>query len=370
MQKKGAMIEGVEVHLDGYDPHLENDLLKDIRELIEASKIRVALKVNFEMTLLYWSIGERIQREILGEERAAYGKRIMASLSERLTQEYGRGFSITNLFHMVKIAEVFRDREILYSLSKKLSWTHFRVLIHMDDPLKREFYIQMCCAERWSVRTLHSKINGMMFERTAISKKPEKVIRHDLKELREEDRMSPDLVFRDPYFLDFLGLSEGYSERDLENAIIREIERFLLEIGTDFSFLARQKRITVDNNDYYMDLLFYHRRLRRLVVIDLKLRNFKAADKGQMELYLRWLDKYEKREGEESPIGLILCAGKSEEHVKLLQLEKTGIRVAEYLMELPPRELFQEKLLNAIKLAREMYSESTKGRTLNKKEIE
>ena len=182
------------------------------------------------------------------------------------------------------------------------------------------------------------------------------MIQQELATLREEDRMTPDLVFRDPYFLDFLGLTDPYSERDLEAAILRELERFLLELGTDFSFVARQKRITIDNEDYYLDLLFYHRSMRRLVAIELKLGKFQAADKGQMELYLRWLDKYERREGEESPLGLILCAEKTAEHVELLRLETSGIRVAEYLTELPPRHLLEAKLHEAIRLAREQIA--------------
>jgi hypothetical protein len=160
------------------------------------------------------------------------------------------------------------------------------------------------------------------------------------------------LVFRDPYFLDFLGLKDTYSEKDIEAAILRELENFILELGAGFTFVARQKRITVDNEDYHIDLLFYHRKLRRLVVIDLKLGKFQASDKGQMELYLRWLEKYEQQPGEESPVGLILCAGKSEEHVELLQLSKSGIRVAAYLTELPPRKLLQKKLHEAVVLAK------------------
>ncbi len=174
--------------------------------------------------------------------------------------------------------------------------------------------------------------------------------------MRDEDRMSPDLTFRDPYLLDFLGLADTYSERDLEASILRELERFLLELGTDFTFVARQKRITIDSEDYYLDLLFYHRGMRRLVVIELKLGKFQAADKGQMELYLRWLDKYERREGEENPLGLILCAEKSAEHVELLQLENSGIRVAEYMTDLPTRAVLEARLHEAVRMAREQIA--------------
>src|SRR5208337_110353 len=320
------------------NPESSAALLGDIRSLIESTRIRVAVGINAEMVLLYWDIGERTRKEILGEDRAAYGKQVVDLLSDQLSVQYGRGFARTNLFNMIRFAEVFPDRSIVHSLSGQLSWTHFRNLIYIEDPLAREFYIEMCRLERWSVRVLQEKIRGMLFERTALSKKPEELARKELETLRDDDIMTPDLVFRSPYLLDFLGLSDTYSEKDLENSILRELERFMLELGTDFSFVARQKRITVDHEDYYIDLLFYHRKLRRLVVIDLKLGKFRAADKGQMELYLRWLDRYDRQPGEEQPLGLILCAGSSSEHIELLELEASGIRVAEYLTGLPPRK--------------------------------
>ena len=328
-------------------------LLGDLRSLIESTRIRVAVGVNAEMVMLYWDIGERIRIEILSDERAAYGKQVVNNLSDHLVTQYGPGFARTNLFNMIRFAEVFPDRSIVHSLSGQLSWTHFRNIIYIEDPLAREFYTEMCRLERWSVRTLQAKIQGMLFERTALSKKPEELARKELAALRDEDRMTPDLVFKSPYFLEFLGLSDTFSEKDLEDSILRELERFILELGTDFSFVARQKRISVDAEDYYIDLLFYHRKLRRLVAIDLKLGKFKAADKGQMELYLRWLDAHDRQPGEESPIGLILCAGSSVEHVELLELEASSIRVAEYLTELPPRKLLEQKLKAAVAIARE-----------------
>lgn len=302
--------------------------------------------------LLYWRIGQRIKRELIGEGRAAYGGQIVYALSRQLTAEYGEGFSRANLFHMIRFAEVFPDGQIVHALSAQLSWTHVRQLAYLDDPLKRDFYVEMCRLERWSTRTLKDKIDGMLFERTALSRKPEQLIRQELDVLRETDRLTPDLVFRDPYFLDFLGLKDTYSEKDLEAAILRELESFILELGTGFSFVARQKRITVDNEDYYIDLLFYHRGMRRLVAIELKLGRFEAAFKGQMELYLRWLEKYDRQAGEERPMGLVLCAGKNAEHIELLQVEGSGIRVAEYLTGLPPRDLLERKLRSAIQLAR------------------
>jgi predicted nuclease of restriction endonuclease-like (RecB) superfamily len=327
-------------------------LLADVRSLIDDARLRTARVVNSAMVVTYWSIGERIRREVLGDDRAEYGKQVVDRLATQLTAEYGQGFTRTALFRMMQFAEAFPSGAIVATLSRQLSWSHVVELLTLTDPLRREFYTQMCATERWSVRTLRQKIDGMLFERTAISRQPEELAVRELEALRDEDRMSAELVFRDEYVLDFLGLKGGYDERDLEEAILREMERFIAELGSDFAFVARQKRMTVDGVDYRLDLLFFHRRLRRLIAIDLKLGRFRAAYKGQMELYLRWLEKHEQRAGEDAPLGLILCAGKSEEHVELLQLERSGIRVAEYLTELPPMALLEAKLHAALASAR------------------
>ena len=321
--------------------------------MISEARERIGQVVNSGMVVLYWNIGRRIRRDILGEKKAEYGKQIFYTLSRKLAAEFGPGYSQANLFHMARFAEVFPDEEIVHTLCRKLAWSHFRQLIYLKEPLQREFYAEMCRLERWSTRALGEKIQGMLYERTAISRKPAELAKQELARLRKEDRMTPDLVFRDPYVLDFLGLKDTFSERDIETAILRELQRFLVELGTDFAFIARQKRITIANDDHYIDLLFFHRRLRRLVVIDLKLGKFQAADKGQMELYLRWLAKHEQQPHEEAPLGLILCAEKSAEYVELLELEKTSIRVAEYLTELPPQKLLQRKLHDAVRLAGE-----------------
>lgn len=299
--------------------------------------------------MMYWHIGDRINRELLGGERAAYGKQIVARLSRELIQQYGgREFSEKNLNRMRLFATRFPNLEIWTPVVSKLSWSHFLQVMPIEDDLARNFYLTMAADQRWSKRTLKAKIDGMLYERTAIAKQPEEVVLHDLAELRDERKLSPDLVFQDPYFLDFLGLYDNYSEKDLESAIVADLEHFLTEFGNDFAFMARQKRITVDNEDYYIDLLFYHRRLRCLVAIDLKLGKFQAAYKGQMELYLRWLEKYDMVEGENKPIGLILCAGKNEEHVELMHLRDSNIRVADYLTKLPDRKLIEQKLQQAI----------------------
>lgn len=328
-------------------------LLRDVRQLIEQARSSVATAVNAGLTMLYWHVGKRIGEEILRGSRAGYGDEIVSTLSRQLVSEYGAGFSEKNLRHMIRFAEVFGDERIVSALWRQLSWSHFKQLVYMKDALKRDFYAEMCRVERWSVRALGERIDAMLYERTALSKRPDKLIRRELNVLRKDDRLTPDLVFRDPYFLDFLGLRDRYLEKDLEDAILRELEQFILELGTGFTFIARQKRIQVDGDDYYIDLLFYHRRLGRLIAIDLKLGDFKPADKGQMELYLRWLDKHERQPKEAAPIGLILCAGKKHETVELLELESSGIRVAEYLTELPPRKTLESRLHKAIAYARQ-----------------
>jgi predicted nuclease of restriction endonuclease-like (RecB) superfamily len=331
----------------------QNNLFADIKTLIEQSKQQIAVAVNSTITMLYWQIGSRIKTDILQNKRAEYGQEIIKQLAIKLTEQYGKGWSEKHLRHCLHIAETFPDIQIVSTLCRQFSWSHLRLLTYIDDELKREFYIEMCKLERWSVRVLEERINSMLYERTAISKKPEETIKHDLKLLKNEQKLTPDLVFRDPYFLDFLGLRDKYSEKDLETAIIVELQNFVIEMGSDFAFMDRQKRISIDNEDYYLDLLFYHRRLKCLVAIELKLGKFQAAYKGQMELYLRWLDKNMKLDDENTPIGLILCAGKSDEHIELLQLENSHIKVADYLTQLPEKKLLEQKLRTAIEIVKQ-----------------
>jgi predicted nuclease of restriction endonuclease-like (RecB) superfamily len=333
-------------------PEAPVSLLTDLQSLIRNARQQVAQAVNSALVLVYWQVGHRIRTEVLGSKRAGYGEEILPTLSAKLVPEFGEGFSTRNLARMIRFAEVFPDRVIVSTLSRQLGWSHFVEIVPLKEPLQRDFYAEMCRVERWSVRVLREKIQGMMFERTALSRKPGDLAKQELAGLREGDRLSPDLVFRDPYLLDFLGLKDTYSEAELEAAILREIERFMLELGAGFCFVARQKRITIDADDYHLDLLFYHRKLRRLVALDLKLGKLQAGDKGQMELYLRWLEKYETEPGEEPPLGLILCADKGDEQVELLQLDKSGIRVATYLTDLPPRPLLEQRLHEAVRAAK------------------
>ncbi len=337
--------------LDLPDEKVIASLASELEALIHASKQQVVSAANAALTTLYWQLGNRILA-ILDGRRAEYGARVVSELGQRLSARHGRGFDEKSLRHMLRFAQAFPDAAIVSTLRRHLSWSHFKQLVYLADPVKRDFYAEMCRIEGWSTRQLAQKVEGMLYERTALSKKPEKLVRQELAALREKGDLTPALVLQDPYMLDFLGLADTYSEKDLESAILREIERFLLELGAGFAFVERQKRIVLDGDDFYIDLLFFHRRMRRLVVIELKIDDFKPAYSGQMELYLRWLDRHERQPSEEAPIGIILCAGKKRETVQYLDLDARGIHVAEYVTELPSREVLQDRLHRAIETAR------------------
>lgn len=327
-------------------------LLDDARRLIGEARRQASAAVNASLTLLYWRLGDRIRREVLGDQRAGYGEEIVATLSRQLETEFGRGYSEKSLRRMLQFAEAFPEQEIVVTLSRQLSWSHFSTLLPLRQPFQREFYAEMSRTEGWSVRVLRERIDSMLYERTALSRKPESLIQHELELLRNKGEVTPALVLKDPYVLDFLELSDRYIEKDLEDAILREMESFLLELGAGFSFVARQKRIQLDGDDFYIDLLLYNRKLRRLVALELKQGDFKPEFKGQMELYLRWLAKFEREDSEELPLGIILCAGKNTEQIELLELDAAGIHVAEYLTILPPREALQRRMQEAIATAR------------------
>jgi predicted nuclease of restriction endonuclease-like (RecB) superfamily len=331
---------------------LDSGVLSDLRQLIEQARRFAVTTVNASLTLMYWRIGQRLRTEVLSGQRAGYGEEIVVTLSRQLVADYGRGFEEKNLRRMLQFAELFASEEIVVTLSRQLSWSHFLVLLPVKDPLARDFYAQMCGVERWSVRALREQVDSMLFERTALSRQAAGLIEQDLAGLRSAGDVSPAMLLKDPYVLDFLGLDDRYLEKDLEDAILRELEHFLLELGAGFSFVARQRRIQLDSDDFYIDLLFYNRKLRRLVAVELKLGEFRAEYKGQMELYLRWLARHDQEPGDLPPLGIILCTGKKREQIELLELDKSGIHVAEYLTVLPPREVFEQKIHEAMAQAR------------------
>lgn len=325
------------------------DLHAELRALIAASRQRLAGAVNAELTRLYWTVGQRLAADVLDGERARYGSQAVDQLGRQLAQEFGRGFEARNLRRMAKFAQAFPDAAIVSTLSTQLSWSHFVAIVALKAPEARTYYAQRAAQDGWSVRELGQQIERKAYERTAIASAQAPA----LHTATEAGSATPTQVFKDPYFLDFLGLRQGHDEADLEAAILLQLEAFILELGRGFAFVERQKRMVIDGEDFYLDLLFFHRRLRRLVAIELKLGRFKAAHKGQMELYLKWLDKYERQADEAAPIGLILCAEASREQVELLQADEDGITVAEYWTELPPKAELEAQLHAALVEARE-----------------
>ena len=331
-------------------------LMQDLRQIVDQARIHVAATANYELTMMYWHIGERINLEVLDNQRAEYGKQIVATVARQLQDEYGKkGFDEKSIRRMMQFANLFPDEQIVAPLARQLSWSHFQIVMPIKDDLQREFYMTMAASQNWSKRMLQKEIDGMLYERTAISGKPDVFIKKELSTLRKENVMSPDLVFKSPYFLEFTGLKGMYSEKSLEDCLVAHLEQFIIELGNGFSFVARQKRIIIDGEDFYLDLLFYHRRLHRLIAIDLKKGRFKAQYKGQMELYLRWLEENEMEPGEESPLGLLLCTEGSEEQIELLQLDKAGIKVAQYLTELPPRNVLMHQIQKSLEVAKARF---------------
>jgi predicted nuclease of restriction endonuclease-like (RecB) superfamily len=331
------------------------ELYSDVCQIIEGTRSRLASTVNAEVCLLHWHIGKRIKEDVLYNKRAEYGKEIVKHLAHKLTERFGKGWSDRKLLHCIRAAYIFTEDEIVYAVRTQLSWTHLRSIMFIEDELKRRFYLEMARIEHWDTRTLDQKIDAMLYERTALSRKPEEFIKMELKQMQSTNSLTPDAVFRSSYFLDTLGLVDTYSEKDLEDAILLNLQFFIKEMGNDFAFLDRQKRITVDAVDYRIDLLFFHRGLKRLVAIDLKLGKFKPENEGQMLLYLRYLNKNERKEGEESPIGLILCSEGNTEHIEYLMLEDSNIKVAQYFTQLPDKKTLSEKLHKAIAVARENH---------------
>ena len=331
----------------------ENKLYNDVSHLIEITQQKTIREVSRTGVMLYWHIGHRINHDILNSARAEYGAQIIKNLSGKLQKKHGIGFGLRVIHRCSQFERFFPDEKIILSLNTHLKWTHFVALLNIDNKLKREFYAEMCRIERWSTRELAKKIEDMLFERTAIAKRPEEIIEKEIVKLRETSTLNPDLIIQDPYIFTYLGSHEIEDEKTLEDAILNDIEEFLLNLGNGFTFQERQKVIEIDGDFFKIDLLMFHRRLRCMVAIELKKGKFKPADKGQIELYLRWLEKHEMQPGENSPIGIVLCSEKSDERVELLQLGKSGIRVSQFITELPPKDVFERRLHEAIERARE-----------------
>lgn len=336
----------------------EDVLFSDVCGIIESSKLRIANYVNTEICMTYWQVGTRIKEDVLFNKRAEYGKQVLQNLSRRLNVRYGKGWGFRTLQHCVRAAYTFSEDEIVHATKRQLFWSHLRSIMSIKDDLARQFYIEMTALEHWDTRTLDEKIDKQFYETTALSRRPEDVIRKELAELKDTQVVHPDMVFRSSYFLDMLGLPDTFSESDLEQKVVDQVEEFMHEMGSDFSLIARQKRITVDAVDYKMDLVFFHRSLRRTIVVDLKLGKFKPAYEGQMLLYLRYINTHERHLWEEAPIGLILCSEGNTEHIEYLMLdENSPIKVAQYYTQLPDKKWLAAKLQRAIAIAREYQEE-------------
>lgn len=326
-----------------------NNLYASIKQLVDRSRTSVAVSVNSALCLLNYSIGKHITQVIGYKTYDKYGKSILATLSQRLTSEFGRGYTYSALTRMIKIANTF-DYEMFATLSQTLSWSHFIELAAIEDTTKRLYYQQMTAHNHWSLRELRRRQDAMDYERSLIAAKTEDDIVSALSKPNPTE--NPEVMLKSSYVVDFLGLNGYYSEKDLETAIISQLEKFILELGNGFAFLERQKRISIDGIDYYVDLLFYQRKLNRLIAIDLKLGKFRAEYKGQMELYLKYLQRYERQPHENDPIGLLLCSEGNTDHIELMMLGEDNIKVAKYLTELPEKKWFLDKLSRSIEIAR------------------
>ena len=319
-----------------------NSLYKDLSLLIEKSKHKAISQAKSAVNLLFWQIGKRINDEILNNKRAEYGAQVISKLAEKLSAEYGRSFELRNLRRMMQFADEFPDKKIVSTLSTQLTWSHIVELLPLKSIEAKLFYANETIVQVLGVRELRKSIDVKTFERTKIANT----------QISKKSKI-PLNTFKDPYMLDFLGLQNAYLERDIEEAILRDLESFILELGKNFAFVERQKRMIIDGDDFYLDLLFYHRKLKRLVAIELKIGKFQAKYQGQMKLYLKWLNRYERQSDENEPIGLILCAGDSREQIELLEMDKDGIMVAEYWTELMPKKKLEEKIHTLLLEARE-----------------
>ena len=320
----------------------ETALFERVSAIIENRKHRIQTTANSEATLMFWEVGQYINSVILGNKRAEYGKKILPGLAAKLMLKYGKSFSERNLYRMTLFAERFPDEEILPPLAAKLSWSHIIELLPLKTEEARLYYAQDAALHNYGTKELRHQISRKAYERREIANTQ-----------LTEASIVPFNVFKDPYLLDILDLKENHLEADLEKAILADIEAFILEFGQGFTFAERQKRMIIGSEDVRLDLLFYNRNLRRLVAVELKLGEFRAAHKGQMELYLNWLNRYERKPGEEAPIGIILCATMNREKIELLNMDSSGIAVAEYWTELPPKNIFEQKIKEIMHEAQE-----------------
>jgi predicted nuclease of restriction endonuclease-like (RecB) superfamily len=321
----------------------EQGLLDDVSALIEQSRSAIYASARSATVLLFWNIGRRVSQDVLADKRAGYGKQIVSRLATQLAAHYGRSFEVRNLRRMVQFFEQFSDFEIVSRLATQLSWAHFVEVLPLKSQDAKCYYLEEAARTQLGRDSFREMIARKSFERKEIANT----------QITGAQQIPLD-TFKDPYLFDILGLKDEYLEADLEEAILRELEKFILEFGKGFTFADRQKRMIIDGNDFRLDLLFYNRLLKRLVAVELKQGEFQAEFSGQMKLYLKWLNRYERLDGEKEPIGLILCAGGNHrEQVELLEMDRDGIMVAEYWTTLPPKADFEKKIFTILAETRE-----------------
>lgn len=327
-------------------PQIVNEdlLFSNVSSIIENRKYNAVSSANTQIIAMFWEVGNYINKNVLEDSRADYGKKILSTLSTKLVSRYGKSFVEANLYRMKRFVTIFPELNAIANYIPFLSWSHFCEIMRIKDEKARMYYAHDAVERKLGIRDLRDTIARKAFERTEIANT----------QLTNES-VVPFNVFKDPYLLDVLELKDNFLESDLENAILIELEKFILEFGKGFAFMERQKRIIIDGDDFKIDLLFYNRSLRRLVAIELKTGRFKPQYKGQMELYLKWLDKYERKEGENAPIGLILCTEASRDQIELLEMDKAGIAVAEFWINLPPKNEFERLIKNILDEAKERF---------------
>ena len=317
-------------------------LFQKIAALIEQSRRAIYAHASGATVMMFWEIGRHANEDILQNKRADYGKQIVVTLSRQLTEKYGRTYETRNLRRMMQFNEQFPDFEIVSSATTQLTWTHIVELLPLKSHEAKLFYMNEVAKGLLTVKQLRGLVSRKAFER---------------KEIADTQLTSASSIpfgaFKDPYLFDTLGIKDEFLEADLEETILRELEKFILEFGVGFTFVERRKRMILDGHDRYLDLLFFNRELKRLVAIELKIGRFRAEHKGQMSLYLAWLDKYERKDWEESPIGLILCSESGRDELELLKLDRDGILVAEYWTALPPKAEFEQKIQTILAETRE-----------------
>lgn len=321
-----------------------NNFYKDIKSILQNARNNAYKTVNFIMVEAYWNVGKKIvEVEQYGENRAEYGTSLIKDLSSRLTAEFGKGFTQQNLRNMRQFYLNFPNR---HTLCSELSWSHYRLIMRIENEKAREYYIQESIASNWSVRALERQINSLYYERLISSQEKQSVIEESIEKTKDL-LLTPKDIIKDPYVLEFLELKDNKSfrENELESAVIDKIQEFLLELGRGFAFVSRQKRIKTQSSDFYIDLVFYNYLLKCFVLVDLKIGKLTHQDIGQIDMYVNMYDELEKSNDDNPTIGLILCTDKDETIVKYSHINsRDNLFVSKYQLYLPTEEELKREI--------------------------